>query len=516
MFVLFSLLPPGVSFTAAPHPDELSTWLTALPAEPEQAARLLKKQLYRIRGVVNTHARLKMLDRLLDASHNVVSAFEANLIRARYPLSADLQRGIVLGNDLLKRHARAYIQTVARLSGKWLGFGLSPILRPALVQAMELEKRRLLLAFRAYTPGSRSAWKNLHQLYQIARKSGYAKTVPVGVSDSPEQLYIKALLMTFAEPARLTQQELERVSFYIERHAKHAKLVDGPGSTGRHDIPAGCFLVRQQDDDEHATLRKWGSSNPASGDLLLDCTLLISKLREQIEGLEHGIPPSKLDLPSVARRPQYLAMLRSLQKLWSVPPQRRFSRQHFRPRIDLVAGFDDIWSFMTGRYFNRRQTDNVMVAAEVSPEISEWSIANESPTGFALQYVSGDAGDIAAGALIGLSPPTRGTVYICMVRRLVSREHNRVDLGLQKYAAAAIATRFTLQGNAAGDAEQAKAIVLPHVPSLDGKAAVLARTGTLWPGKRLPFQLGEEHLIYVTGAALEQYPDYEIFSLSPA
>ncbi len=515
MFVLFSLLPPGVSFTAAPHPDELSAWLAALPAEPKQTALLLKKQLYRIRGVVNTHARLKMLDQLLNTSNRVVSAFEADLIRARYPLSAELQRGVIVGNDLLKRHARAYTETVEKLSGKWIGVGLGHILRPALVQAMELEKRRLLLAFRAYTPGSRSAWKNLHQLYRIARKGGYAKTLQEGAADTPERTYIKALLMTFAEPARLTQQELERVRFYIERHAKHAQLIEAPGSA-RHDVPAGCFLVRQQDDADASSMRNRPSSNPTSGDLVLDCSLLISKLREQIDGLEHGILPSKLELPSIAKHPHYVAMLRSLLTLWSAPPQRRFSRQHFRPRIDLVAGFDDIWSFMTGRYFNRRQTDNLIVAAEATPQISEWSIANESPTGFALQYVSGDTGDIASGALIGLSPPTRGTVYICMVRRLVSREHNRVDLGLQKYAAAAVATRFTLQGDASGDKDQARAIVLPLVPSLDGKAAVIAPLGTLWPGKRVPFQLGEAQVTYVTGAAIEQHADYEIFALSPA
>lgn len=515
MFVLFSLLPPGVSFTSAPHPDELSAWLAALPDEPDKAALLLKKQLYRIRGVVNTHARLKMLDKLLGASNRVVSAFEADLIQARYPLSAELQRGVVIGNDLLKRHARAYTDTVKRLSGKWLGVGLAPILRPALVRAMELEKRRLLLAFRAYTPGSRSAWKNLHLLYRIAKKGGYAKTVQVGASDTPERVYIKALLMTFAEPARLTQQELERVRFYIERHAQHAMLSEGRGSLARHEVPAGCFLVRQQDDVDNGPMRKRRGTNPISGDLVLDCGSLIRKLREQIDGLDHGIMPSKLDLPSVAKRPQYLAMLRSLLQLWSEPPQRRFSRQHFRPRIDLVAGFDDIWSFMTGRYFNRRQTDNLMVAAETTPQISEWSIANESPTGFALQYVSGDTGATASGALIGLSPPTRGTVYICMVRRLVSREHNRVDLGLQKYAAMAIATRFTLQGDASGDKSQARAIVLPHVPTLEGKAAVIALPGTLWPGKRVPFRSADEELTYVTGAAIEQHPDYEIFSLSP-
>ncbi len=515
MFVLFSLLPPGISFTAAPHPEELSAWLVALPTEPDKAALLLKKQLYRIRGVVNIHARLKMLDRLLDASHAVISAFEAKLIEARYPLTAELQRGVVLGNDLLKRHARAYTETVEKLSGKWVGVGLAHILRPALVQAMELEKRRLLLAFRAYTPGSRSAWKNLHHLYRIARQSGYAKTTPAGAPDSPEHTYIKALLITFAEPGRLTKQELERVRFYIERHAKHAKLVDGPGFNARHDVPAACFLVRQQDDTENGSSRSRRNTNPTTGDLLLDCSLLISKLREQIDGLDHGILPAKLGLPSVAKRPQYLAMLRSLLKLWSAPPQRRFSRQHFRPRIDLVAGFDDICAFMSGHYFNRRQTDNVTVAAERSPQISEWSITNESPTGFALQYVSGETGDIAAGGLIGLSPPTRGTVYIGMVRRLVSRDQGRVDIGLQKYAGAAVATSFPLNGDASGDRDQVRAIVLPHVPSLKGKAAVIVRPGTLWPGKRVPFRLGEEQVTYVTGAAIEQHPDYEIFSLSP-
>jgi len=512
VFLLFSLLPSGSGFGAGLNPDALRAWIDALPdADADESAAAILVQLRRARRSVNRHARLRMLDMLVAPTLQVTARFEAELHRARQPLSLLLQRKIVSANELLKQHAACYRETATELSATWLGLGFAKVLPRAVAQAMEIERRRLALAFRAYTPGSKSAWQSLHKLYRIARNAGYADRCAEGAAGSPTHLYIKSLLLAFSEPARLGAGELDRVLFYLDRHAGLAELHDAAGTVRELGERDGCFLIRRRDDGPGQSLRKRQSPRVTGGDMVLDCGPLLKHLRMQIDGIEHGVQPSRLGLPAIARRPPYIALLRNLLTLWSTPPQRRHPRQQFRPRIDLVAGFDDVWALLEGPAFGRRNDDAPPVTA-VASGISEWSISNEGPVGFALQYLNGEAGDLSVGALTGLRAKDRSAVHVCIVRRLVSGGV-RPELGLQKLAPAAVPTMISLRGKTPGDSTASKAIVLLGVPFLDGGAAVLVRSGVLQTGMRVPFRQGQQKSIGQAGAPFERGPAYDIFRL---
>lgn len=510
MFLLFSLLPAGSGFGAGLNPDALRVWIEALSdAAPEETAAALTLQLRRVRRAVNRHARLRMLDMLVPPTLHLTTLFEAELHRARHPLSLALQRRIVAANELLKQHAACYRETAAELSATWLGLGFSRVLPRAVAQGMELERRRLVLAFRAYSPGSKSAWQSLHKLYRIARSGGYADRCAEGACAAPTLLYAKSLLLAFAEPARLGVNELDRVLFYLDRHAALAELHDAQGSVRDLADRDGCFLIRRRDDGPGQSLRKRQSPRVAGGDLVLDCGPLMKHLRAQIDGIEHGVQPSRLGLPAIARRPVYVALLRNLLTLWNTPPQRRHPRQRFRPRIDLVSGFDDVWALIDGPAFGRRNDDARSPAA---PAVGEWAISNEGPVGFALQYLSGASGDLSVGALTGLRPKDRSVVYVCIVRRLVGGGL-RPELGLQKLAPLAVPTMVSLRGTGTGGSTASKAIVLLGVPGLNGGAAVIVRSGVLQSGMRVPFRHGEQRLTGQAGAPMERGPNYDIFTL---
>ena len=510
VFLLLSLLPSGTGFGSGLNPDALRVWLEALPdAAAEETAAALTQQLRRVRRTVNRHARLRMLDMLVAPTLQVTTRFEAELHQARHPLSLSLQRRIVAANELLKQHAAFYRETASELSAGWLGLGFSRVLPRAVAQAMELERRRLVLAFRAYSPGSKSAWLSLHKLYRIARSGGYAARCAEGTIASPTHLYVKSLLLAFAEPARLAANELDRVLFYLDRHAALAELHDAHGAVREMAEREGCFLIRRRDDGPGQSLRKRQSPRVAGGDLVLDCAPLMKQLRSQIDGIEHGTQPSRLGLPAIARRPVYVAMLRNLLTLWSTPPQRRHPRQQFRPRIDLVAGFDDVWALINGPAFGRRNDD---APGSAAPALGEWAISNEGPVGFALQYLNGATGDLSVGALTGLRPKDRSVVYVCVVRRLVGGGL-RPELGLQKLAPVALPTMVSLRGKGSDGSTASKAIVLLGVPGLAGGGAVIARSGVLQSGTRVPFRNGEQRLVGQTGVPMERGPNYDIFAL---
>jgi len=512
-----SLLPEGGQALAAGlHPEMLRAWLETLSgAPPEEAAVTLKEQLKRIGVTTSFRVRLKMLDIMAAETWRISAAFEAELDNAHHPLSIALQRKVIIGNDLLKNHAQCYRTAANRLRGSWIGLGNADLLRHTLVHAMDMERRRLILAYRAYAPGSKSAWRHLHLLHRIARSSGNAALYSSNAGDSPHTLYVKTLLLALAEPVQMAPGELDRVRFFLDRYADLAELQDLTRFLKEPDSREGSFLIRRNDTGPGRSLQKWHNIEIQNGDLLLDCGPLLNKLRSQIDALEHGVLPSKIGLPSVAHRPQYLAMMKNLLMLWSDPPSRRSPRQRFKPRVEIAVGLDDLWSLLSGAVLKRRRDDSVRHdAAAYAVELSEWSVANESPTGFALQYLNGESSALSVGSLVGVRSPDRSTAHICLVRRLVSGDRCRAELGLQKYAPFAVPTLISWSGSAAANRPPARAIVLPRVPALGNEAAVIVAPHVLRSGKRVPFVLDGRKLTFIAGTPIERSATHEIFFLT--
>lgn len=515
LVTLASLLPEGgQALAAGMHPEILRAWMETLTGlAPEEAALALKEQLKRTGVATSLRVRLKMLDLMAAETWRLADRFEADLNRASHPLSSALQRKVVIGNDLLKYHSKCFQAAIGKLKGGWLSRGNSKLLQRTLSSAMEMERRRLLLAFRAYAPGSKSAWRNLHKLYRIARDAGVAtQSTDTGVS--PLDLYVKTLLLAYAEPVQMAPGELDRVRFYLDRHAGLVELSDLSRILVGPSAREGCFLIRNEEEGPGRSLRKWHNLQSQSEDLLLDCGPLLARLRNQIDAIEHGALPSKIGLPTVARRPYYVAMMKNLLMLWGAPPLRRSHRQHFKPRVEIIAGLDNLWMLLSGITLKRRRDDHKEAEdGEAGIDISEWSVFNESTTGFALQYLNGETGELSVGALTGVRAPDRNQAHICFVRRLVSGDQRSVELGLEKYAPFAVPTILSWSGSGSNQ-PPVRALVLPHVPSLGGGAAVIVGPNILRSGKRVPFVLDGRYLTYITGAPVERCPDYEIFSLS--
>lgn len=514
---LVSLLPEGSQALAAGlHPEILRAWILSLSrVPPEEAATALKDLLKRISIATSYRARLKMLDIMAEETQRIVCIFESELDGTSHPLSTALQRKVVIGNDLLKQHAKCYRSAAERLVAGWIRRGNAKQLQRALAGAMEMERRRLILAYRAYASGSKSAWRNLHKLYSIAKTSGIAASSSAGGVDSLHNLYIKTLLLAHAEPVQMVPGDLDRVRFYLDRYGGLAALLELRRPLEGHDAGEGCFLIRQKEEGPGRSLQKWHNIELQSGDMLLDCGPLLKEMRFQIDALTHGALPSKIGLPAVARRPQYLAMMNNLLTLWSAPPTRRSQRQHFKPRVELAVGLDDLWSLLSGATLMRRRDDRTEPSVTThSIELSEWSVMNESPTGFALQYLNGESSELSVGAIVGARSLDRTKAHICFVRRLVSGEHRRAELGLEKYAPFAVPTMIFWGGSNAENKSPSRAIVLPKVPSLEGKAAVIVAPNTLGSGKRVPFVLDGQKLTYISGVPIERSSTYEIFEIS--
>lgn len=504
---------PGNGNEGPLDPERFQAWLALLPADrPGVAAQALMNELQRV-GTANSRTRIRLYEVCLDAVHKLVREVEKKLADSPLPLEQELQLVFIATNALLKTLAACYAGVTDEIGQKWIGIGLSKPLRLATVRSMQFQAQRLDLAYRVYARGSKSAWSELHRLYHIARNGGFATHKPQGVPASAERIYVNALLLDFAEPTKLAPGELERVRFYVERHAKLAELEEAQMVKGSGQALDACFLIKPTDSRAGRSLVRAGKTPIEPGDMVLRCSRLLARLQEQIGGIEKGTEPARLGLPLAARQPGYAALMRNLHRLWSAPPLRRYSRQKFKPRVDLVVGFDTLWTYLAGPA-NRRRTDDLPVKIETS----EWAIGNESPGGFALQYIAGNAAPVRVGELVGLRPRDQSVVHICLTRRVVTGDLQSLELGVQNLAPGGMPTMVSLESTDKRGRKQVKAvrvIVLAKLPSAGDGPALIAPAQTLHPGVSVYLQQRNEPLRLWVSKPIEQCPGCEVFALIP-
>ncbi|BBO20464.1 MAG: hypothetical protein LC123_00480 [Burkholderiales bacterium] len=493
--------------------ERFQTWLATLPIErPGVAAQALMNELLRFRHA-NSRTRIKLFEASLDTVHKLVREVEKLLAASPLPLEQDIQLVFLAANALLKSLAACYAGISDEINHKWIGIGLAKPLRLATLRAMEFQALRLDLAYRVYARGSRSAWAELHRLYRTARSGGFATQKPHGVQASAEQIYLNALLLDFAEPTKLAPGELERVRFYIARHARFAQIEEAPAARKGSEPLDACFLIKSKDARAGRSLARVGNTPIEQGDLVLRCGRLLTKLQGQIGGIEKGIEPARLGLPLAARQPGYVALMRNLHRLWSAPPMRRFSRQKFKPRVDLVVGFDPLWTYLAGPA-NRRRTDELPVKIDTS----EWAIGNESPGGFSLQYLAGNAAPVRVGEVVGLRPRDQSVVHICLTRRVVTGDLQSLELGLQNLAPGGMPTMVSIETEDRHGHKHVKAvrvIVLAKLPSAGDGPALIAPAQSIQPGMSVYLQQRNGSLRLRVSKPVEQCPGCEVFALVP-
>ncbi|MBS1138087.1 MAG: hypothetical protein H6R11_2041 [Proteobacteria bacterium] len=512
---LQQLLPNGTRLAFHDlQPDEMESWLETLPsAQPGEAARALVAQLAELRRTnLTVRSRLKLLELMRDKAESLLPGIQQRLDGASLPLPPTLQQAVIDGNSVLKALSLGYAMVADAISGKWSGLGFQKPLLLAVTQGLRLNGRRLELAYAVYARGSRSAWTELHRLYRLVRAAEAASMPAEGAEELPERVYVKALLLAFAEPTRFAPGDLDRVQFYLERYGHLAQLE--PASTLQAAGERGAFLIREGATEAGFSLHRWRDGPWQPSDLVLRCDPLVKKLVGQIDGLERGIMPAKLGLPRNASQPEYLALLRELAKLWSAPPSRRHPRTHFRPRVDVVLGCTALRAFIAGPAFRRRTQDGP-VSADAEGEMTEWTVTNESPDGFALRYVGGNTGEVRVGEILAIRPRGSSAMHIAIVRRATSTVAS-LEIGVQMLASRAAAATVNLPGEGGPQSavqRQVQAIFLPRMPAFDNAPAILAPPGTIGYGIEFTMPCKGRNMLMRVARCIAKTPTCEVLVL---
>ncbi|HEX5127150.1 MAG TPA: hypothetical protein VFW00_10460, partial [Rhodocyclaceae bacterium] len=295
-------------------------------------------------------------------------------------------------------------------------------------------------------------------------------------SDTIERIVIHTALMALTDPATLGGKELARLRFYTERFGHLAQLKAKAPRPG--DRAMGLFLLSSS---SQGPKRFKAEHRLRSSETVLDCRPLLAQVQKHLSGLRQGTPPPKLGLPLEAKEPAYGFMLARCIEQWSEPRTRRDGRNKLQPRADLVAGFDSVRHFLATAAFQRRRSDSLEGVGKGLSVSSEWAIVDQSPSGFGLRHLSGNAGSITVGELVAMRPAESSSVYICVARRARSISTTELELGLETLCQQGVPASMN-KTMPKGQQIAVPVLLMPKVAKLNGGPGLIAPIGDVKPG----------------------------------
>ena len=444
-------------FSHAPQPADDTTSPAAPRIDPAETAEELRQQLTAQQETnSNPHARLKLLETCYHESSRALTQIESGVSRAGLPLPGDVLQAALAADNLLKTMAAGYGWLIDALRAQHVPGSASHLVKLAALRATQCLARRQELACRAYAPASANTWQQLNAIYAYARREGLTAYANGGRTLEAE--YLGALLLAHADPSKFSRQNLAQL-FECVAHFAPLAVVHDAGTVSAERVGAAQFLLHEGNRHPGKRLTDVAPEQRQRG-WVVDCTQLVATLGSVLARRQQGMPRSEGD-PATPT-----AILKTVLNAWRGQRQRRFARQSFKPRGELVAGFPALLAALA--------TDTVT-------DGSEWTILDESPDGFGLRYLRGSAIDLQVGQLVGLRPREREKLHVCLVRRVVNGGAARLELGLQEIAPVAFALH--LPGGRNGTTTPV--IFFPAMPAHRGIPGALARTGTLAAGDYL-------------------------------
>ncbi len=491
-------LPFGPRHTTTDSGDELRVWLDQLTGQtPEQIAVALTATLPKVlRAETNLPMRRMLLDALQAEAARLVPPLAAAIDRSPLPLRGAARKQAIAADNLLKLLAEGYQSLAGELLAKPAIGNRENLLRHAILHAIRNLAHRQRLAYRAYTPASDGSWRQLHQLYRLARERGLTETGPT--DERIVTHYLAVLLLAFADPTKFSRDDLDRIAAVCLHVAPQLRVIDC--HSGR-DAPSGAaqFIVRLA--EGHPGRKNVRVEPPSiAEEIVVDCTAAVALLQIRVSGGTAAAAIADPTDPLAAAAP----LLPALLDMWRGVPGRRYSRQSFKPRVDLVAGADALWLFLSGMAFGRRRSDRAEVV-DTAP-LSEWSLVDESPDGFGVRFIRGELPGIEVGEIVGLRSRERSTVHVCIVRRISNLGSARLELGLQELSSRAAAIALP-----AG-----RAILLPAMPGQRGAAGLVSLPGSIKTGATVALPVSDFPAQATVGEVLECNRRCEIRILAAA
>lgn len=477
---------------AETRPLFVEEWVAGLPyAHPEAVGReLLAKLSLLNREPLKAGARKDLLELyikpyryLLDSRDIIhanlsVAAFERN--RAAVEMIRKVAVEIGFGYKLALRDS---MPGPGSKPGKLLG--------PLLQRTVGFLAQVLMHSYHEYLPTPRNVWKELHELFVLARNYHLTEAAlanqaaPEDMLDSLEDIYKRILLTGLADPYHLSYGEVWEVYQTIDGWTREVRISSNPPAGNR----PGFFVIDPNVDARpQAFLLAPEAHSPVS--LYLDANILMQRVQERISEL-HRFTNATYEQSSGALKRSSIALLRRMARNWGLPPKRHGPRVLGRGQLHLVSGISALHYFLSGETLAPMasaqceqpgtggiEVDGYTEETKAAYAREEWKLINEGPNGIGILRPRRPEHLIRVGEAVGIQmagqvEPRTGWV-VGVVRWLVVRQTGEYLAGVQLLGQGPIGV--TVQAETRPQGPRA-ALLFPD--SRDGRqATVIAPSGT--------------------------------------
>lgn len=464
----------------SPPPNQLQNALDWLaepqPADPLRDLDPLRKYIAAIEslGLPVLH-RLKINELLQQRADRIDQTLTTLLLDVTLPLPIHLAA-----------HAQGLIGLRAELAASWLK--LSQDADPLDLARIHRNKahicwqgifnlsRQLIATLLIAIPTPTDFWRNAQALYHCARESVDPTATRPAEMSAIDRDFKALLALMAAQPEGLAPREIAFLAEYLATEAAATRIdLIRPEPAGdwfwldaKLNQPP-VSLARLEPEGEHCLYFRFGE--------------LADLAARHLDQLNDGVPPLSFGLPLQAAGADYRNALERARQYWAAPRRRSFNRRVQTLRVSVCTQLSTLWTALENTATLKQRS------SECELTYSDWTLLNDSPSGYAIVHVVGKVAGIVPGCAVGLRADDGAAWQICLVRWARSKNNNHVELGLEVLAPSASPVR--IQTLTKRHAEPPRpALLLPALPSLNRGEAILATRSDY---NARPFTLLHEH-----------------------
>lgn len=385
---------------------------------------------------------------VLDAQVQVQFArLRPELRRAALPLSPEARSRSVEMSDLLGQIAECHLRLLRK----------SPSIKVAHDGLLTVYRR-----FEVCVLGGGAApaklWLRANEMHRTLTRCVANSAETRRLAEDGRLIYSRLLALGCASPEQLSAQEIGDTVDWLDATAIPVVLHEG---RPRQADESWFWLELKFDLGPQQLARRLPPSRP--GVLVFS----LAPLASHALACAAQLAPSPEDADSDDRTGAALAaLLRRIAEQFSGSHRRRLNRRAAHYNVKICTGLSGI----------RRLIDPT---SSEPPELSEWTVVNESAGGFAITHLDGFVEGVVSGGVVALRAEAEESWTICLVRWSRNDNPDHLELGLEILSVGAQAVSIAFRSGAADAARTVhQALLLPATPALRPKFAILAPAGS--------------------------------------
>lgn len=512
----------GHSISVETNPRAVKAWLVSLPpAQTAETARAIFDALTTLNRVkLDADSRLKLLEHYQVAIDMLDAPLEALFGSAAVPAKEKARQAGTLARNLELELANGYKLVLTERLGARFGFGKRDI--PELIyRLLGIYQKLMWICCKNYAPIPAGVWQEVHALFRYAIQHKLLDE-PDGAEHPSKTIggcYKQMLLLALSDPYRYHPIEQEKVHDLIRSYGAAAQFQ----AIGHAVHPAGCFLVRMDQDAPPVFIGQKPQDVDASNAILLDTLEMAKLLHKALHAVEQKLPTAT----DRAKAQAWIELLRRVSRQWSIAPKRAFQRIRANSRIKMMGGLR-----MTAFYLNNAtplfqpllldgsEPDNdnppTLQGSHYGPP-DDWVLLNESPGGFALRLKPVPQNCVyRVGDVVGLRAHEEDDWMVACIRWLQTTEAGEaVEIGIQVLAprgsAAMLRPTITHSGNSFQPC-----LLLPEVSALKQPPLLLAPRGSFAPMRELSLYTDDGEQLLRASRLHEQAVGFDLFEYVPS